>query len=130
MGGAGGGWYHDVVYGLADFFGGQSGLRKKRKDTRVDRRETLLVVVQFSTSLKGWVKHRVKLSTDTHPDWTHHTRREYAQEAIIVKKLLHSLIGKRNEATSRTHGESNELNCVVESPAPHACSQSVLKAQM
>ena len=49
-------------------------------------------MVQFSTSLKEWVKHRVKLSTDTHPDWTHRTRREYAQEALIVKKLLDSLI--------------------------------------
>ena len=65
-------------------------------------------MVQFSTSLKEWVQHRVKLSTDTHPDWTHRTRREYAQEALIVKKLLDSLIGKRNESTSRIHGESNE----------------------
>ena len=73
-------------------------------------------MVQFSTSLKEWVKHRVKLSTDTHPDWTRHTRREYAQEAFIVKKLLHSLIGNRNESTSRIHGEFNERDSRKEFP--------------
>ena len=39
-------------------------------------------------ALKGWVLHRVKLSTDTHPDWTHLTRREYAQSRTVLNYLM------------------------------------------
>ena len=42
-----------------------------------------LYLQTLRAALKGWVLHRVKLYTDTHPDWTHLTRRELGHEELV-----------------------------------------------